>query len=482
MKKILFTLLVATLVFVGGVRTVIADRTSSRVSVFPDGARTVLIGDSITFRNGINNPLTVTSSVANSVQNLYYFNWLNALTGHPFNVVKNAGVSSETTSQMLARFSTDVLGFSPTTVSIMGGTNDLQLIATSTSISNLTSMADQSLSAGSYVILWTIPPRSGTGGNPLDPQSRSQRSVINQALRSYALLKPNVLLCDTEEFTSDPISTTGISGFGGWLAGFASDGVHPSSVTSTYRMAQNCVDQVKRLFKPFQLIKSASDTFDGAGSPGKGLRAEGQNILTHSISILNGTGGSVAAGGGLISGSGPSGTTVQVNSGTPTIVVSQGSTTVETLLPTGAVGTTTSQSSRYIQFEVGATGASSASYLYQTSTTTIFTLGKFYEFSGVLEIVNGAANVHNIQIATRVSGGSANFTRDLDSTSNTASTVFPLTSKLTFVTPRLPITAADTNIRFEISFGTPAPSAGTATTTLRVSNLAWREYSTAQPQ
>lgn len=69
------------------------------------------------------------------------------------NNILNAGVSGNTTAQMVARFSADVLAHSPATVGILGGNND-----STASIANIVTMAQAARSAGVRAILCTRTP------------------------------------------------------------------------------------------------------------------------------------------------------------------------------------------------------------------------------------------------------------------------------------------------------------------------------------
>lgn len=78
------------------------------------------------------------------------------LCGH-FTDCVNAGVRSQTSAQMLARFQTDVLAHKPGVVAIMGGTNDM-FLETSPAIDNITTMAEEASASGALVIIELVPP------------------------------------------------------------------------------------------------------------------------------------------------------------------------------------------------------------------------------------------------------------------------------------------------------------------------------------
>jgi lysophospholipase L1-like esterase len=69
----------------------------------------------------------------------------------------DAGVTGQTSVQMLERFSTDVLARHPSTVVILAGTNDLYTYA-DPSISSVTEMAEEAAAAGVVVVIGLVPP------------------------------------------------------------------------------------------------------------------------------------------------------------------------------------------------------------------------------------------------------------------------------------------------------------------------------------
>ena len=131
-------------------------------------------------------------------------------------VAYNAGIGGNTTAQMLARLSTDVLAHSPTDVTIMGGTNDLGLgVPLATSLANLGAIMDGVRAAGAAAWLVTIPPRFDL---PLVVET------YNAALPALAAAH-GARLIDVWPLLAGP---------GGlWLAGYAADGIHPDAVAAT---------------------------------------------------------------------------------------------------------------------------------------------------------------------------------------------------------------------------------------------------------
>lgn len=77
------------------------------------------------------------------------------------------GVSGETTTQMLARFRTDVIDLKPAVVHIMGGINDIATLpGTALTRSNIKSMVELAQAHGITVILAAVTPSSFFQGSP----------------------------------------------------------------------------------------------------------------------------------------------------------------------------------------------------------------------------------------------------------------------------------------------------------------------------
>lgn len=115
------------------------------------------IGDSIT----ANRP-------ADGIQTADTYNYLIAAARGYARTI-NAGIAGNTTTQMLARFQTDVLNYRPGAISIMGGVNDVATnfsgntwigggTSAATVKSNIKAMIQQGQSIGARVTLMSIPP------------------------------------------------------------------------------------------------------------------------------------------------------------------------------------------------------------------------------------------------------------------------------------------------------------------------------------
>ena len=103
----------------------------------------------------------------------------------------NVGISAQNTTQMLARFQTDVINDDPHCVVIMAGTNDLAQGRTHDEIlANLTAMSEMAEEKGIPVILCSITPCNA------NPNTKGAKIIIlNNKIKAYAASK-GFLWCD----------------------------------------------------------------------------------------------------------------------------------------------------------------------------------------------------------------------------------------------------------------------------------------------
>lgn len=124
-------------------------------------------------------------------------NWLamaNASAGYPASFIRNAGVSGNTTAQMAARVTADVVAYNPKVCLVLGGTNDAAAgTGSAVTIANLISIFDALVGAGIRPVACTVPPRTGISA----PEERETISGTNTWLRdNFQSLYPTGKLCD----------------------------------------------------------------------------------------------------------------------------------------------------------------------------------------------------------------------------------------------------------------------------------------------
>ena len=171
----------------------------------PTQMRLVALGDSITAPSGgqFGNPCGRS--------------WTTFLT-LPLADFHNAGVAGNTTAQMLARLSPDVLAYHPTDVTILGGVNDLYQdytyhdVPLQDSLANLGSTIGQIEAAGATAWLLTIPPWWAGHAAPVE--------AYNAALRDLAAAH-GARLIDIWPLLAGP--------GGDWIPGYSCDDSHPTN-------------------------------------------------------------------------------------------------------------------------------------------------------------------------------------------------------------------------------------------------------------
>lgn len=132
------------------------------------------------------------------------------------------GIGGQTTTQMLARFSDDVVYYTPKVVSILGGINDIgqnQGYVTNEQImSNIAAMAQKADRAHIKVILCSVLPASIIGWRPA-VQPAAIIKDLNARIKQYAA-DHSFLYLDYYSALADEN--------GGLPSNLTSDGVHPT--------------------------------------------------------------------------------------------------------------------------------------------------------------------------------------------------------------------------------------------------------------
>ena len=152
----------------------------------------VLLGDSITVGNS--NGLFTTATGP--------FTWANMLSGRKFTVLKNAGVGSETSTQVLARVDVDVIAYDPGYCMVLCGTNDPEA-GTATIKANLEAIYNKLSQAGIYTFFLTMTPLPSATAT-----KKGQIIDVNRWLMSFCLEKGDVECIDIFNALVAPSSTT----------------------------------------------------------------------------------------------------------------------------------------------------------------------------------------------------------------------------------------------------------------------------------
>ena len=157
--------------------------------------------------------------------------WVRDNTGHPefftVNSFLNAGISGQTTSQMLARFDADIIQFAPRAVVICAGTNDIAqnqgYISNEDILKNIASMCDMATNSGIKVILCSLLPANKYNWRPSIKPAELIKD-LNARIKAYA---------DLRGYTFVDFWTPFADSADGLPTEYSSDGVHPNQACYT---------------------------------------------------------------------------------------------------------------------------------------------------------------------------------------------------------------------------------------------------------
>jgi lysophospholipase L1-like esterase len=249
--------------------------------LLPFGSVLVAAGDSIT-----NNGFAVNSSSAIEVTRGFVpwgVNLSRQLLSLPNNA--NAGVAGNTTTQLLARYDTDVIAKNPKVVSIHIGTNDVTTAVDSasvtsvisTAISNISAMIVKNRAIGAFTFLFKIFPR-GTLSNTVTPtQMTSFQIAAWEGINAWILTQAasDIKIVDVEPYVGNMDSQhtmkTGYdtadnlhpSATGAFWAGYAFAQAITSSVTSGDILFQSNTDPLNLVTGGF--MTGTTGTFNVSG-------------------------------------------------------------------------------------------------------------------------------------------------------------------------------------------------------------------------
>lgn len=218
----------------------------------------VLFGDSITYQN------TIATATALNAQDTGAYNWCNAYLGDRFRLVKNAGVSGNTTAQMVARLANDVMAYPSDWVWIMGGINDVLTMIDGT---GSVAQADACVATVTGNLLYIYETLLAVGRRPIavlnTPAAAAtqlanvyRRAALHRIItwiREYCARTPGMYLVDAHSAVLDPTSATGDP-----ASGTMQDGLHPSSA-GAQRMGRACANALQYVVPPRNVVASLSD-------------------------------------------------------------------------------------------------------------------------------------------------------------------------------------------------------------------------------
>ena len=183
-----------------------------------------------------------------------YWVHLNSKLGGALHLVRNAGVSSNTSVDMLARYEADVLAYSSAWVffqiPLYNDAVNAGLTAAQT-IYNCQVMLNAFLGAGRKVLL--IGPPGITTGNTA--AIVEVYLTVNKWCKEQAQTRGNVYFADTFYYSCNPIAATKGSPRTSYLA---SDGIHESPLGAQAAKAQACYDAIGSLIPRIQTLTTSN--------------------------------------------------------------------------------------------------------------------------------------------------------------------------------------------------------------------------------
>lgn len=372
--------------------------------------------------------------------NLDWFTWgqANTPTGPVFDMIRNAGIGGNTTTQMLARIDTDVLAHNPSHMTLWGGINDLwtSFADVDATYGRMVQMMTKARAAGVYVFLIseTTASTSLKGNNyPIWVQ------YYNDKLRAYAATAAGVEFWDFNAHIIDPLSTVGQP-----RSGILRDGVH-LNVKSASTIGKLAV--APRLARFGTTVTQLPHSIIDSQYYNTALN----NALTNPL--MTGATGSKSAG---HTGTLPDGWN---SNGTPTAVCS--------------VVPRTDGYGNDVKLEISASAAGSMS-LVNTITSTRFTPGATYVIEASLSVSN-PVNLYSVALLGQFFNGATTYTYghgntvqgSVDGDNMVASTSLILRSKKFIAPAAFTSTSMALTIRF----------AGAGSGTVMLGRVAWRRVS-----
>ena len=179
---------------------------SGAVSALSHAKKIAVFGDSRTEQNSLetsNNTVRL-----KRLSDYGYLAWAHYFTSGNIELVCNAGIGGNTTTQMLSRFNADVLPYAPDELWGEAGINDYAMTEEDT-ISNLSSIFDLCDENGIYIRWCTISPLASAHAT-FSAANVARICNINKWLREQALTRKNFTLTDSFSAMIDRASTNGI--------------------------------------------------------------------------------------------------------------------------------------------------------------------------------------------------------------------------------------------------------------------------------
>lgn len=395
------------------------------------GRRWAALGDSISANAGITGTMIPPSGgFRNGGNSLGYQGWLMALSLGEIDIQPDANfaVAGNTTAQIASRVP-QVIAYQPHWCIVEGGTNDPgNSVPVAQTIANLQGIYQALTAAGINILAICVTPRGGgTAGNYTAAELQNI-SRINQFIRRYAAVTPNMVVADPAR-TTFVNQTTNLP-----ATALTLDGLHPNQA-GAMQWGQACLTAVTPFIQTSDasyVCYDANDTYDAVNNTNGNMVANGL--------FTTATGGTMT-GNGVMTGSAPASWSVSfIKAGTTytgTIALTNGARSDATTHP-GNLATVTASS---LSSTNG--GAQDIAQFYQQfNMPSGLVAGDFIE--GMAEIfVNATSGLTglDIDISQTDGGGNTYYATGFGAATNSAS--FPQgTYHIVIKTPRMLICPA----------------------------------------
>lgn len=222
----------------------------------------VLFGDSLTAQNG-GGP-NVEATGVGDINGRGYWSWASAMLGQRVTFVRNAGVGGNTTTQMIARMSADVLAYHSDWVIVCGGANDIATGgATAVAVqTNLTTIVEALIASGRRVLVLTVPPSV----NYTTTAQKQAWAAVNAWVRDLPLTYPRVAVADITPAVTDPAGAAPATNM-------SIDGIH-WSIAGACRVGRVVADVLATLVPPrppvYRTLTDGKTAYGGVGFAGPG--------------------------------------------------------------------------------------------------------------------------------------------------------------------------------------------------------------------
>lgn len=199
------------------------------------GARYVALGDSISIAGDV---ISGTHQTRLDSFPAYFA----AFSGGKVLFVRNSGIGGNKTSDMIARFDTDVTPYSPTIVTLQAGTNDFTFgVTNATFRANIATLVGKIQAIGAKPVLLTMPPVNTAGG------AQKLQIVQNNTWLAFYGAANNIPVVDMYGVVTDPAT-------GNYLASMDNgDGTHPSPL-GRYQIGQAVANLVGPMLSTMPML------------------------------------------------------------------------------------------------------------------------------------------------------------------------------------------------------------------------------------